>query len=166
MTFRTRLLVASLSTLAVGVGALLVLGNVFLGHQADQETHHLLRERAAGQVAALRVGARGVTVRESPNDDALDRRAWILDGDRVVERPAGVNSEVDRLAVRLGRAGRVVERRAAGDVALRAEPVYPDGASNPAGSVVVALSVESVEQLEAAVLIGSLVAGALVLIAG
>ena len=161
MTFRTRLLLASLSTLAIGMGALLVLGNTLLDRQVTRQTRSLLRERSAAQLAALRVEAGRIDVGEPANDDVLDRQAWILEGRRVLERPADASPAVDRLAVALGRRGRIAYRTAPHDLELRAEPV--PGAD---GAVVVAISTESVERLRQLVLIGSLIIAALILGAG
>ena len=61
----------------------------------------VLRARAEAQLAALRVTPAGVRVRESANDEALDRSSWVLDGDRVVERP---RRRVARARPRRGRA--------------------------------------------------------------
>jgi hypothetical protein len=46
MTFRGRLLLTSMLTLAVGLGALLLIGNVVLRERADAEQGGLLRSRA------------------------------------------------------------------------------------------------------------------------
>jgi signal transduction histidine kinase len=166
MSFRTRLLAASLSTLVVGLGALLVLGNVLLAQRVKSETSSLLRARAQAQVAALVVGPGGVRVRETANDEQLDKQAWVLAGDRVIERPAGVSPGLDRAAVAFGREGRAGERDGPGDVRLRAQPVRAAGAAKPAATVVVGLSEDSLEKLQGEVLIGSLVIAALILLAG
>ena len=166
MSFRRRLLLASLTTLAVGMAALLVLGNALLEHRADAETTDLLRSRAQAQIAALTITAERIEVRETPNDSLLDRRAWVLDGARVIERPAVASATLDRLAIALGRARRVVERDGPSDLRLRVETVSAPGSTRSQGAVVVAVSVASLETLEREVLIGSLVVAALILLAG
>ena len=90
MSFRTRLLLASLATLAVGLGALLIAGNVLLDRRVAAEVSSLLEERAQAEVAALAVTPSGVRVRETANDAQLDLHAWVLAGDRVLERASGV----------------------------------------------------------------------------
>lgn len=166
MTFRTRLLVTSMTTLVVGLGALLVLGNVLLAVRVHDERSSLLAARAQAQVAALDVTPRGVVVRETANDAVLDRQSWVFDGDRVVERPAGAPRALDAEAVALGRAGREAERDGPDDVRLRAEPVRAAGGGPPVGAVVVALSAEPLEHLQQQVLIGSVVLAGFVLLAG
>jgi signal transduction histidine kinase len=157
VSFRRRLLAASLATLAVGLGALLIAGNVLLSHRVGDETEGLLSAHAQAQVAALDVTADGVRPRETPNDQQLDREAWILSGGKVIERPAAVAPAVDRLAVALGRARRTAEVEAPGDLKLRSEPV------GRAGAVVVALSTAPLERLQQEVLIGSLIVALAVL---
>jgi signal transduction histidine kinase len=166
MNFRRRLLLTSLATLAVGLGAVLVMGNVLLEHRVDSEATSLLRGRAEAQVAALTVTTAHVRVRDTPNDTLLDRRSWVLDGARVVERPAGAPAALDRLAVALGRRRLTAERSGPGRTRLLARPVSAGGASRPTGAVVVALSVRPLERLEGEVLAGSIVVASLILLAG
>jgi signal transduction histidine kinase len=166
VSFRTRLILTSLATLAVGLGALLVAGNVLLAQRVRSEASARLHALAQTQLAALSVTPAGIKVRETANDAALDRQAWVLDGDRVLERPVGVAPAVDRAAVALGRERRRVDREVPEDVRLRAEPVRLPGRSAATGAVVVAFSVTSLESLQKWVLLGSLVIAALVLAAG
>jgi signal transduction histidine kinase len=166
MSFRARLLLTSLATLAVGLGALLVAGNVLLAQRIGVQTSSVLRANADAQVAALSFASGRVVVRTTANDATLDRRSWVLDGPRVVERPAGAPPALDRAAVALGRRMRAAEIDGPGDTRLRAEPVLAPGSRRPAAAVVVALSTESLERLQQGVLLGSLVVAALVLLAG
>jgi len=166
MSVRRRLLLASLCTLAIGVGATLVIANVLLAQRVRAEASTVLRANADAQVAALSVRAGRVVVRTPPNDATLDRRSWALDADRVVERPAGASARLDQAAVALGRRRRTVEVDGPGDTRLRAEPIFAPGSSEPVGAVVVAMSLESLERLQEAVLVGSLAIAALVLLAG
>jgi signal transduction histidine kinase len=166
VSFRLRLLLASLSTLAIGLGALLVLGNVLLARRADAETSTVLRANAGAQVAALSIVRGHVVVRDAPNDATLDRRSWVLDGDRVLERPAGAPARLDAAAIALGRRRRAVEVDGPGDARLRSEPLSDPGSHAAIGSVVVAQSTQPLEQLRKEVLLGSLVLAALVLVAG
>lgn len=162
MSLRTHLLGASLATLAVGLAALLVTGNVLLGVRVRAEATSLLRERADAQLAALTIAAGGLRVRESPNEAALDRRSWVLDGGRVLERPGGVAPDLDRAAIVLARRGRTVEADGPGDIRLRAARVP----GRPGAAVVVGLSVAPLESVQHEVLLGSLALAALVLLAG
>ena len=166
MSFRLRLQLTALVTLVVGLGAVLVAGNVLLERRVDSEARSLLSGRAEAQVAALTVTPTAVRVRETPNDTLLDRQSWVLDGDRVVERPAGVAPALDRAAVALGRTRRSADARGPDQTRLLAVPVSAPGATDPIGGVVVALSVRPLERLEQEVLTGSIVVAALILLAG
>ena len=166
MSVRRRLLLTSLITLFVGLAALLVIGNVLLDRRVAAEATDLLTARAQAQIAALDVSAAGITVRETPNDRLLDRQSWILEGDRVLERPAGVAGELDRTAVALGRARGAAERDGPGELRLRSEPVLAPGARDPVGAVVVSLPLAPLERLQQLVLIGSLAVALVVLLVG
>ncbi len=166
MSFRRRLQATALATLVVGLGAVLVAGNVLLERRVDSETASQLRGHAEAQIAALAVSRTDVRVRETANDTQLDRQSWVLDGDRVVERPAAVAPALDRAAVVLGRARRSADQRGPEQTHLLAVPVSAPGAADPIGAVVVALSVRPLERLEQEVLLGSLVVAGLILLAG
>ena len=165
MTFRVRLLLTSMLALAVGLGAMVVIGNAVLRARADAEQTSLLRSRAQTQIAALAIRDGHVATRRTPVDRILEREAWVFDGTRLIERPADVDPAVDRAATALGRsAGRVVVRDTREDIALRAQPVRNHG--RQVGAVVVGLSVTPIERLEGSVLLGSIVIAALLVLAG
>lgn len=164
MSVRARLLLTALLTLAVGLGALVVAGNALLDRRVETEATALLRERADAELAALDLRGGHVRVREVPNDARLDRQAWVLEGDRVVERPRGAPPELDALAVQLGRRGVAAEAEDSNDVRVRAQPVVQGG--RRLGVVVVAYDVNSLETLQKEVLIASLIIAGLVMLAG
>jgi signal transduction histidine kinase len=166
MTLRGRLLGVSLLTLAIGVGALLIIGNVLLRAGVQEQANSVLRARAEAQLAALDVTPTSVQERDAPNDQSLEERSWVLDGKRVVDRPVGVSPNLDRAAVELGRLGRTVQSDGPGDVRLRAVPVRAPGAGSRIGAVVVGYSMVQLEHVQHEVLLGSLVFFALVLLAG
>jgi signal transduction histidine kinase len=167
VSFRARLLLASLATLAIGMGALLVVGNVLLAKRVRAEASSVLRANADAQVSALEISQARVSVRATANDDGLDRRSWVLDNDRVVERPPAATSALDRAAVALGRRVEApIEVRGPGDTRLRAEPVLAPGTGQRVGAIVVAFSTASLERLQQLVLVGSLVLCFVMLVAG
>lgn len=168
MSFSARLLLTSLVTLAVGLGALVVAGNVLLDLRVSSEVANELRVNAQAQLATLAVTRSGITVRDAPNDEALDRRGWVLEGDRVIERATNVSPALDRAAVALGRARAFGDHDAQGesDIRLRVVPITAPGHAGPVGAVVVALSTAPLENLQEEVLVGSLIIAALVLLAG
>ncbi len=166
MSVRLRLLLTALATLAIGLGSLLVAGNVLLQRGVAGEASALLRARADAQLAALSVRPGAVSVRETANDEELDRQSWVLDGRRVVERPSGVSPALDRMAVALGRRGVVGERLGPGHVRLHARPVYAPGSRTPSGAVIVSLPMAPLQRLQEEILLGSLVVAVLMLFAG
>ncbi|WP_028060482.1 sensor histidine kinase [Candidatus Solirubrobacter pratensis] len=166
MSLRRRLLAVSLLTLAVGLGALLAVGNVLLRAGVQAQASSVLRARAEAQLAALTVSGRHMQVRETPNDEVLDRRSWVLTADRVIERPVGVSAQLDAAAVAMGRQRRVIERDGPDDIRLRALPVRAPSSRLAVGAVVVGYAMAPLERLQHDVVIGSLVFAALVLLAG
>ena len=164
MSVRTRLLLVSLLSLAVGLGALVGAGNILLRSGVREQATSVLRARAEAQLAALTISADGVRARESLNDEVLDRSTWVVARHRVVERPVEVSAALDRAAVSLGRLGRSAERDAPSDVRLRSEPILAPGSGRAIGAVVVGYSMEPLERVQHEVLLGSLVFAALVLL--
>jgi signal transduction histidine kinase len=166
VSVRTHLLLVSLLTLAVGLGALLVVGNVLLRSGVRAQAASVLRARADAQLASVLVTRDGVRVRENPNDEVLDRSSWVLQGDRVIESPAGVSARLDRAAEALGRGRRTAERDAPGDMRLRAAPLLAPASGRVVGAVVVGYAMAPLERVQHDVLLGSVVLAALVLLAG
>jgi signal transduction histidine kinase len=166
MSFSARLLLTSLITLAVGLGALVVAGNVLLDRRVSAEVSSELRVDAEAQLATLAVTSAGVKVRETPDAAALERRGWVIAGDRVLERATDVPPGLDRTAIALGRARAFGEHDAGEDVRLRVVPIASPGRAEPVGAVVVAVSSAALETLQKEVALGSLVIAALVLLAG
>ena len=162
-TFRGRLLAASMLVLGLGLAGILTAGNLVLGSRVNADQQRLLRARAQIALAAVDVRGGHVVVR-SPGRGRVDPEAWVLDGTRVVSRPAHEDPAVDRAAVALGRTGRPATDEAADDVGLRAAPVVDRG--RRIGAVVVALSAEPVERLRRAVVLESVVLAGLLLLAG
>jgi signal transduction histidine kinase len=166
VTVRTRLLIVSLLTLALGLGALLVAGNLLLRSGVRAQAAGVLRARADAQIAELVVTGNRIRVRETNTDDVLDRSSWVLNGNRVVERPAGVSPRLDRVAVAMGRRPGSAELDAPGDIRLRSAPVTMPESGRVVGAVVVGYAMAPLERLQHEVLLGSLVLAALVLLAG
>jgi len=166
MTLRNRLIAVSIVTLAIGLGALLVVGNVLLAVRTSNETDSLLKARADAQVAALDVTSTGVSVREVANDTTLDREAWVFSREGEIERPANVAPALERVARELGSAGITQTVDGPDDLRLRAQQIRARGTNEVKGTVVVGVSTEAVEAVRQEVLIGSLALAFLVLIAG
>lgn len=164
MTFRTRLLATSLLTLALGLGALVVAGNILLAVQIRSTQSSLLAERAEALLATIEVHDGRITTRKAVEDAQLDRQSWVLDHASVLERPASVGPALDAAAVRLGRTAAAGNHEGPDDTRLRVQPVV-DRAGQRVGAIVVALGEESLERVQKAVLLGSVVISALVILA-
>src|SRR3954468_21477068 len=148
MSLRTRLLGVALLPLAIGVGALLVIGNVLLRTGVHDQAQSVLRARAEAQLAALNVTPTSVGVRNAPNEQSLDERSCVLDGDRVAEHPRGVSPNLDRAAIALGRQRRTASLDGPGDIRLHTVPVPVPGSQRAVGSVVVGYSMEQLEDVQ------------------
>jgi len=166
VSLRTRLVLVGVAILAVGLGVLLVAGNVLLAARTQSERSSVLRARAQAQIATLTVTRSGVTERPVPNDELLDRQSWVLIGRRVVERPAVASRRLNRFAIGLGRAGRRAERAGPDNTRLLAQPVTLPNGDRSDAVVVVALGIDPQAHLQREVLIGSIVLALLVMIAG
>jgi signal transduction histidine kinase len=166
VSLRARLLLVSLLTLVSGLGALLALGDVLVHVGVNAQAASILRGRAEAQLATLRVTDGALNVRESPNDEVLDRRSWVIQGSRVIERPAGISAALDRAAVALARGPLPAQADGPDDLRLRAVPVAGGRPRRRAGTVVVGYSMAPLERLQKEVLLGSLVFAALILGAG
>jgi signal transduction histidine kinase len=166
MRFRTRLLVVSLATLALGLGLLLVLGNILVAGTVDGDTSRLLQTRADAQIAALSVTPAGVSVRHAVNDETLDANAWIFDRGRLIERPSGVPAALDRVAVSLGMRAARGDTDGPGDVRLRSVPLHSGAPNRVVGAIVVEVSTAPFHDLQRKVLVGSLAVGLLILLGG
>ena len=167
MSVRVRLLLVSLATLAVGLGALLLIGNVLFARTVRSQTSQLLRSRVEAQVAALSVTATGIRVRDAPNDDALDSHAWILSGRSVVERPRDVptaSRSVRRAA--WPPCGGAMRSSGPANTDLLVRPLTAPGSHRAVGAVVVVVDASPFDQLQRKVLVGSLAFALLVLAAG
>lgn len=165
MSVRRRLLVVSLATLTVGLGGLLLAGNVLLDRTVAGVTTRLLRSRAQAQIAALIVTPSGVRVRHVANDPALDDRAWIFSARELIERPGAAPAALDRAAIALGRRGGAAQASGPASERLLSEPLVVPGTSQIVGAVVVGVSDVPFDQLKRKVLVGSLAVALLILLA-
>ena len=166
MRFRTRLLVVSLATLGLGLGLLLVLGNILVAGTVDGDTSRLLQTRADAQIAALSVTPAGVSVRHAVNDETLDAHAWIFDRGRLIERPSGVPAATDHAAVALGMRAARGNTDGPGDVRLRTVPLLAGRPSRVVGAIVVEVSTAPFHDLQRKVLVGSVAVALLILLGG
>ena len=157
-----RLLLIILSAVAFAVAVLLVGFNVILGHTLDANARSVLRSRAVAQLELVDTSSGRLELREPPDIAAADTGAWVVRGNRVLERPRS-RPAVDAAAVALARTH--VPRFKdldSSDIRLYARPVSRNG--RRLGSIIVSLSLSPYEQARTTALTSSLVFGVLVLL--
>jgi signal transduction histidine kinase len=161
-TLRGRLTAIAFAVALVAIAVLTVAFNLLLAASLDHDADHRLRTQAAAATTTVVAHGGRLTLRESPDDAALDRQVWVYDGHRAIERPAAPAS-VQRAADAL--AGHSREFRDAPGRALRlyAAPVSAGG--HRLGTVVAGQSLAAYDRTTDLALVGSLAFGALLLAA-
>jgi two-component system OmpR family sensor kinase len=166
LDLRGRVTLASAAALAAGL-AILTLGvNVLIERRLDADASSVLVERADALFTTLEFRPDGtIAVRDTANDDALDRQAWVYGPDgRSVQRPAA-GRDVQRVADSLAASRRPAERVIDDRVRLRAEPVH-DESGQRRGTVVVGVRLEPYDDTEHVVLLATLALDLFVLLLG
>src|SRR5262245_26030377 len=159
---RGRIVLASVGTLALGVGALSITVNVLLAHVLDADAATVLRARADAQLVTVPLTGHRVAVEESPGEEALDPYAWVFIHGRAVERaaaPPAVQQAVEALG-----ATRTPSQVDVGRLRLRAQPAYDADGRTQMGTVVVSLSLVPYQDTKRIALMGSLLLDGLVLV--
>jgi signal transduction histidine kinase len=162
-TLRNRLALVALVSTGAWVLVLTTLFNVLLDVQVSRQADRVLRTRAAAVASTVSVDASGaVTLREPPNDAALDAGVWVFDGLTLVEEPRA-SPAVDAQARRMAAPGgpRFVDVENGPDVRLYARPVRHEG--RQVGAIVVETSLAPYQRTTRAALVGSAVLALLVL---
>lgn len=121
------------------VGALVAITAVFMvlvTSRLDADVSDRLHSRAAAGLANVATTPTGLTVREAPNDSALDGGLWVFEGRRAIERPPAP-PRIQAAASALARS-RVERDVTVGGVRMLAEPILQG--RRQVGSVVAALS--------------------------
>jgi two-component system, OmpR family, sensor kinase len=151
--------VAAAITLAVLVAAF----NLVLDARLRSDADKVLRERAATVLRGLATTNGRLSLLEAPDQGAVDAQTWIFAGKRILEQPAGVDPRDKRRAEQLAQAPAGFSTEDATDTRLYAAPVRQGG--RRLGTVVVAASLAPYERSASSALIGSLLLGALTLVA-
>jgi signal transduction histidine kinase len=160
-TLRTRVTALAVLAAAVVVALLVVAFNVVLSTTLDGNVDHTLRSRAAAATTMTTVEGGRVSVRESPDDEAIDRNVWVYQGSRAILRPpdgARLQEAADRLALRHGG----FARTPGGNARLHSVALTEGG--RRVGAVVVAESLEAYDQTTEVALAGSVALGGLMLV--
>jgi signal transduction histidine kinase len=164
MSLRNRLLLVTVATLGIGLGVLLLAGNLLYARTTTSSVINLLHTRLDAQIAALDLTAHGILARNTLNDETLDTHGWVFSHSVAIERPVGVPAALDRLAASL--AGRTQPASALGpdDTQIASRPLRLHG--RQIGTVVVSASIAQFRHLRHAVLAGSATTALLILLLG
>ncbi|MDX6700364.1 MAG: hypothetical protein QOF26_590 [Baekduia sp.] len=144
-TLRGRLTAAALLVAAVAIAALTVAFNLLLGATLSNDADTQLRTQAAAAATTLAVRNGHITALESPADGAVDRRVWVYEGTRAVERPPG-DRELQQAADALAGERRVFDSLPGHrEVRLYAAPI-DDAKGRPVGTIVAAQSLAAYDR--------------------
>jgi two-component system OmpR family sensor kinase len=163
---RGRVTLASALALAVGLAVLTIGVHRVIAQRLSADASTALVERADALLATLdfRPGG-GIRVRDTANDDSIDRQAWVYGPDEHPVQRAAASADVQRVADSLRGVDRPVERNIDERLRLRAEPVV-DGFDRRRGTIVVGVGLAPYDDTEHVVLIATLATDVLVLVIG
>ena len=161
-TLRYQLARVAVLATAAWVVALTAVFNALLVTSLGRQVDQALQTRAAAVAATIEVSSAGaISVRDAPNDEALDAGVWIFQGSRAVEQavaPTAVQHAVRGLAAAQQGFVRV---NGSPDVRLYALPVRRSG--QRVGTVVTAQSLAANRRTSQTALVGSILLGLLVI---
>jgi signal transduction histidine kinase len=161
-TLRGRLTALGLLAALAAVAVLTVAFNVILDRSLDADANGRVRSLADAAAATVEYENGRLLVHESVDDAIVDRRVWIFDGARAVERPPAT-AELQRTAEALAGSAHVFDDVPGGDVRLYAAPV--DVRGRQVGTVVAAQSLTAYDRTTDLALLGSVVLGLVLLAA-
>ena len=164
MSLRNRLLLVTVATLGLGLGLLLVAGNLLYARTTTSSVTNLLHTRLEAQIAALDLTPQGIGARSTLNDQTLDTQGWVFSRVGVIEHPTGVPAGLDRLAASLATRTQPASAVGPGDVEMTSRPLRVHG--RRVGAVVVSASIAQFTHLRHVVLAGSTTIALLVLLFG
>lgn len=87
-TLRGRLTAIAFVIALVAITVLTVAFNLLLARSLDHDADHRLRTQAAAATTTVVAHGGRLTMRESPDDAAIDRQVWVYEGRRAIARPA------------------------------------------------------------------------------
>ena len=161
-TLRGRLTALGLLAALAAVAVLTVAFNVILDRSLNADANARARSLATAAAATVEYQNGHLLVHESVDDAIVDRRVWIYDGARAVERPPAT-AELQRTADALAGSAHVFDDVPGGDVRFYAAPVEVHG--RQVGTVVAAQSLAAYDRTTDLALLGSVVLGLVLLAA-
>jgi signal transduction histidine kinase len=160
---RTRLVLAVIAVMGVGLAVLIIGFNLLLAHQLDGELDSVLRAGAEAQLTTLSVVDGRLEVAEAPDDAALDSQVWIFAGSRPLEQPQRAPAAVQRAVRELAGGPRRTLDLPSPPTRLLAVPVQRAGSR--LGTVVVGASRTPYERTRRDALVASIALAAVLLAA-
>jgi two-component system OmpR family sensor kinase len=165
MSLRSRVTLASIGVLGLGLAIVGVALNLVLANRLSADASSVLRERAASQLATLDTSGPRLAVHDAAGDAVLDQQAWVFDLDgRIVERPPA-DDEESAMAMSLSRVSAPRERSIDERARLLGVPAYAEEGNRRVGTVVVGISLAPYERTEHLVALGTALLSLLVLAA-
>jgi len=136
--------------------------NVLLDRSLNADANSRARSLATAAATTVAFESGRLRVHESVDDAAVDRRVWIYDGTRAIERPPA-SADLQRTADALVGRARVFDDVPGADVRLYAAPVTVRG--RQVGTAVAAQSLAAYDRTTDVALLGSLALAAVLLAA-
>jgi signal transduction histidine kinase len=161
-TLRGRLTALALLAALAAVAVLTVAFNVILDRSLNADADNRARSLATATAANVEYANGHLRVHEAVDDAIVDRRVWVYDGIRAIERPPATR-ELQRTADALAGSAHVFDDVPGRDVRLYAAPVNVRG--RQLGTVVAAQSLAAYDRTTDLALLGSVVLGLVLLAA-
>jgi signal transduction histidine kinase len=162
-TLRGRLTAVALLAATALVATVVLAFNLILASSLDGDANSRLRSQAAAAATTVHTTGGVVSVRESPDDEALDAQVWVFGGTRAVlapHAPPAVRAAAQALAASPRRMYRTLRNP---EVRLYALPVTRGG--RQIGTVVTGKSLTAYDKTKDTALVGTIALGAVLLFA-
>jgi signal transduction histidine kinase len=160
-SLRVRLTAMAVLVALLAIAALTIAFNVVLDHSLDSDATSRAHARAEALRTTVSVERGRLTIRDAPGDEALDQGAWVYQGERALERPAGVARDIQLAADALAGRGERVQDVSGRKFRLYAQPVVAGG--DQVGTVIAGESLAAYDRTTDVALLGSGVLGLVLL---
>jgi signal transduction histidine kinase len=161
-TLRGRLTTLALLAALAAVAVLTVAFNVILDRSLNTDADNRARSLATATAANVGYANGHLRVQDAVDDAIVDRRVWVYEGTRAIERPPATPA-LQRSADALAGSAHVFDDVPGRDVRLYAAPVHVRG--RQMGTVVAAQSLVAYDRTTDLALLGSVVLGLVLLAA-
>jgi signal transduction histidine kinase len=149
---RSRLLATIALIVATALVLMTIAFNAVLRHSLDGDATALAHARAAAALATVQVTGGRLSVREAPDDDAIDGQIWIFDTRGRIEAPPSASKALDQAASALAGGPRgTVDTH---DTRLYATPIVTESVRS--GTLVAGVGLRAYHQTARTSLLGSI----------